>query len=82
MYFNGYNKLLNEYIRDIDIDIASNLTPPKELKQEIAVIQSVGDVQTSNGPMNFQRNTRQFVNVNDVETLIRNGQVVKTNNKD
>mmetsp|Transcript_48906 Transcript_48906/g.43847 ORF Transcript_48906/g.43847 Transcript_48906/m.43847 type:complete len:204 (+) Transcript_48906:48-659(+) len=78
LYFENYNKLLNEYIRDIDVDITSNLTPPKELKQEIAVIENVGDVQTSNGPMNLLRNTRLLANVNDVETLIRNGQVVKT----
>ena len=54
------------------------MTPPKELKQEIAVIENVGDVQTSSGSMNLLRNTRQFVNVNDVETLLRNGKVIKT----
>lgn len=77
-YFNDYTKLLTEYIKEIDIDIDSNLTPPKELKQEIAVIENVGDIQTSNGSMNLLRNTRLLANVNDVETLIRNGQVIKT----
>jgi len=79
LYFENYSKLLNEYMRDIDVEITANLAPPKELKQEITVVANVGDVQTSSGSsMQLLRNTRQFVNVNDVETLLRNGHVVKT----
>eukprot|EP00483_Globobulimina_turgida_P002954 UN02959 len=77
-YFENYNKLLHEYIRDIDIDITSNLQPPKELNLEVQVRENVGDIQTSTGSMNLLMNTRHYGQVNDVETLLRNGQVVKT----
>ena len=79
LYFKNYSKLINDYIKDIGVDITSNLSPPKELNQEVAIMTDIGDVQTANGgSVNLLRNTRQFVNVNDVETLLRNGQVVKT----
>eukprot|EP01084_Bolivina_argentea_P029343 54462_1 len=77
-YFKRYNQLLIDYMKEIDIDITSNLQPPKELNIEIEVKENVGDIQTCNGSMNLSRNTRQFVNANDVETLLRNRQVVET----
>ena len=77
-YFTDYSKLLNDYIKEVDINITANLAPPKELKQEIEVMENVGDVQTDNGSVSLLRNTRHFGNINDYESLLRNGKVIKT----
>ena len=77
-YFQEYNKLLSNYMSSIDFEITSNLLPPKKLKTEVAVIENIGEIATQNGTYNLLKNTRQYVNVNDVELMIRRGQVVPT----
>lgn len=80
-YFGEYNKVLNAYINDVGVDITACLRPPKQLKQEVFAKNDVHDIiQSETGESyNLPSNTRHFLNVADVENLIRSGDVEPIN---
>mmetsp|Transcript_7617 Transcript_7617/g.12462 ORF Transcript_7617/g.12462 Transcript_7617/m.12462 type:complete len:204 (+) Transcript_7617:87-698(+) len=78
LYFKNYANILKDYMEEVDVTITSVLSPPKELKQEVQIMDNIGDIQTGDGTMSLVSGTRTFCEMNEVETFLRNGQVVKT----
>eukprot|EP01041_Mallomonas_annulata_P002210 gene2210-4298_t len=75
-YFMEYNTLLSDYCKSIgNIELTSDLEPPKELYIEIRVIRDCGEIMTDLGPVHLDAGTIHFLRRSDVETLIRQGLV-------
>lgn len=74
-YFHDYNKLLTLYHEALEIDLTSDLEPPKDLMVEIRVLQSCGEIITENGPVSLDQGSTHYLRRSDVEHLIRLGKV-------
>lgn len=72
-YFINYSKIVGEYMTNIDLDLTSDVEPPKELLIEIRVKKSCGEIMTENGPIKLDKGSTHFLKRSDVEHLIRQG---------
>eukprot|EP00053_Salpingoeca_punica_P023449 m.217328 g.217328 ORF g.217328 m.217328 type:complete len:193 (+) comp51294_c0_seq1:214-792(+) len=74
-FFNGYNRLLNDYTKDLEpLDITADLQPPKEPKIEVRVVKEFGEFTTSTGAtVNLTLGSQHYLKRADVEALIRQG---------
>eukprot|EP00949_MAST-11_sp_MAST-11-sp1_P001244 g1244.t1 len=77
-YFQNYNNILGNYMRDMKIDITSGMTPPKDLLIEVRVVEACGEIFTDHGPVTLDANTTHFLRRGDVEHLIRQGKLQQT----
>eukprot|EP00123_Amoebidium_parasiticum_P007445 comp18128_c0_seq1/m.18835 comp18128_c0_seq1/g.18835 ORF comp18128_c0_seq1/g.18835 comp18128_c0_seq1/m.18835 type:complete len:193 (-) comp18128_c0_seq1:582-1160(-) len=74
LFFQKYNSLLDEYMEAIgDLDLTTDLTPPKELYIEVRCEKDYGEIQTEFGPLKLKKNSQHFVRKADVEHLIKQG---------
>eukprot|EP00605_Chrysophyceae_sp_TOSAG23-4_P000809 GSChrysophyteH1.ASY1.ANO1.899.1 assembled CDS len=74
-YFNDYNDLLADYFEKIDLDLAADLEPPRDLMVEIRVLQNCGEIITENGSVSLDKGSTHFLRRSDIEHLIRLGKV-------
>jgi GINS complex subunit 1 len=74
-YFQNYNKLLTSYNEAIDLDLTSDLEPPRDLFVEIRVLISCGELVTESGPVSLDQGSTHYLRRSDVEHLIRLGHV-------
>lgn len=75
-YFTEYNGILSDYSNNLgNLDLTSDLEPPKELFIEIRVVTDCGEIMTESGPITLDAGTMHYVKRSDVETLIRQGLV-------
>lgn len=74
-YFNDYSSLLAKYHKELGVDLASDLEPPKDLFIEIRVLVPCGEIYTENGPVSLDKGSTHFLRRSDVEHLIRQGRV-------
>ncbi len=75
-YFKNYIEQIDEYNKSIsdlnNIDLTTDLTPPKELFIEIRVKEELGKIVLSeSGIVDFKLNTTHLVRRSDVENLIK-----------
>lgn len=82
-HMEGYLKLVSQYSRAVGVNLAEDLSPPKDLYIEVEPMQDLDDIETSRGPIKMRKNTRQFLLRADAENLIRRGLVahVTTNER-
>lgn len=72
-FFDGYDKLMNEYMETIDLELLQDKNPPKDLLIEVRVLQDAGEITTENGVVNLEKNTQHFLPRSECEMLIRQG---------
>ena len=74
--FNEYEKALTTYMAAIDLDLLSDMTPPKDLFLRVRVLQDCGQIFTESGnQISLEKNTTHYLRRVDVEQLIRQGLV-------
>eukprot|EP01113_Clastostelium_recurvatum_P017367 TRINITY_DN2036_c0_g1_i1.p1 TRINITY_DN2036_c0_g1~~TRINITY_DN2036_c0_g1_i1.p1 ORF type:complete len:211 (+),score=19.71 TRINITY_DN2036_c0_g1_i1:42-635(+) len=74
-WFQGYDKLLAEYMGAIDLDLTVDLDrPPKDLFVEVRVLKEQGEIMLESGQaVNLIAHTTHYLRRTDVETLVRQG---------
>lgn len=73
-FFSGYDRLLGDYMSDLDLNLTEDLTPPKDLFIQVRVVQDAGTIVTEDGDeLTLRKNTTHFLRRSDVEHLIRQG---------
>ncbi len=77
-YFSQYNDILNEYNYSMDLDLSSDIEPPKDLFIEVLVLEDCGEILTENGPVTMNKGLRPYIRRSDVEHLIRQGKCIET----
>ena len=70
-FFSEYDKLVSNYMENVDVDLTADMTPPKQLLVGVRVLQDCGDILTESGPLHLKQGTSHFVRRSDVEHLIR-----------
>ena len=81
-FYNEYAGLLRNYQNSfpIEIDLMTDLEPPRELFIEIRVLEDCGEIVTSNGEiLKLDKNSTLLVRRCDVEYLLRQNRVIQTN---
>lgn len=76
-YFNTYSNLLADYMNAEGVDLTSIdiAQPPKELYIEVRVLEDLGEVMTSNGPITLNKNTLHFLPREDVIQYVKEGKM-------
>lgn len=77
-YARGYDKLLRDYMVPIDVNLTTDLEPPKALFIEVEVLEDCGEIMTSAGPVKLEARSRHYLKRSDVEPLIRQGLLRQT----
>eukprot|EP00750_Incisomonas_marina_P019171 INCI3243.1.p2 GENE.INCI3243.1~~INCI3243.1.p2 ORF type:complete len:193 (+),score=28.45 INCI3243.1:146-724(+) len=77
-YFTGYDEILNEYLKDMDLDLATNVTPPKSLYITVRAIVDCGEIVGEDGTsIRLEKFSENLVRRQDVELLIKQGHVIE-----
>jgi len=74
-FFNQYDRILGDYMTEIELDLTADFEPPKDLYIEVRVLKDEGEITTINGTINLKVNTTHYLRRSDVEHLIRRGVV-------
>nr|CCA25651.1 DNA replication complex GINS protein PSF1 putative [Albugo laibachii Nc14] len=72
-FFHAYDQQLSDYMADLDLDVTTDLAPPKNLYIEVRVLHDCGELMTESGVINLQANSTHFLRRFDAEPLIRQG---------
>ncbi|GBG32447.1 DNA replication complex GINS protein PSF1 [Hondaea fermentalgiana] len=72
-YFSAYDNILSDYMREVDLDLAADMEPPKNLYVEVRVLRDCGEIDTVSGPVVLAKDTTHNLRRSDVEHLIRQG---------
>jgi len=72
-YFSKYDRLLSQYMSRAQLDLTSDLTPPKSMLVEVVVLKSVGEVMTESGSIRLRQGERHLLKRSDAEQMIRQG---------
>ncbi|TDH70726.1 hypothetical protein CCR75_004228 [Bremia lactucae] len=72
-FLNKYDQLLTDYMANFELDLSSDLKPPKELYIEVRVLRDCGELMTESGLVNLEVHSQHFLRRVDVEQLIRQG---------
>eukprot|EP01083_Nonionella_stella_P055950 147532_1 len=76
-FFNKYSKLLGDYAQSLDLDLAQDPSPPKDLYILVRALRDCGVVDTEKGPVSLLPGHTHFVKRTDAELLIRLGNVIE-----
>lgn len=79
VFFEGYDKLMGQYMSEIGLDLTQEQHPPKDLFVEVRVLKDHGEIQTDSGAVKLDKNTNHFMRRSDCELLIRQGVLMLTN---
>ena len=74
-YAAGYSKILEGYQRSLDMDLTTDMAPPRAYMVEIRVLEDCGEIVTDSGPVNLAKNTTHFIRRHEIESFIRQGMV-------
>ena len=73
-FFQEYNKDLAGYMRNINLDLTTDVIPPKSLFIQVRVIKDYGEMETDDGEIILlKKNTQHFLPRSQCEQLIRQG---------
>ena len=81
-FYNEYAALMRNYQNSfpIEIDLLTDLEPPRELFIEIRVLEDCGEIVTASGEfLKLDKNSTLLVRRCDVEYLLRQNRVIQTN---
>ena len=80
-YFQEYDQLLNSYMQSSGFDLTANMFPPHDLYVEVVATEDYGEIVTTSGTVNLEKNSIHYLKLSDIEYLIRQGvlKVKKTN---
>ena len=78
LFLSKYDRLMGDYMTQIDIDLNLDQKPPKDLFIEVRVLRDCGTIQTESGALTLDANTIHHVRRRDVELLIRQGALEQT----
>jgi len=80
-FFSNYDRLLNNYMMDFDLDLTADQQPPKDLCIEVRVLEDCGELVTENGTVNLEAHTTHYLPRSDVEHLVRQGKLQHLDNE-
>ena len=72
-FLNEYNNILGKYFDAVELDLTTDLKPPRDLFIEVRVLRDCGSVITDAGTVDLKAGTAHFLKRSDVESLIRQG---------
>lgn len=75
-FLRKYERLLGEYCEKVNLDLAAEILPPKDLFVEVRVVKDCGRILTDGGVVELAPGTVHFLKRVDVEMLIRRGDLV------
>ena len=81
-FYNEYASLVRNYQNSfpIEIDLITDLEPPRELYIEIRVLEECGEIVTNSGEiLKLDKNSTLLVRRCDVENLLKQNKVIQTN---
>ncbi len=77
-FFGAYDRCLGNYMRSFpELDLTTDLHPPKDLFIEVRVLQDCGEIMTDNGAVTLEKNSTHFLRRTDVEPFIRQGMLAQ-----
>eukprot|EP00472_Partenskyella_glossopodia_P006747 CAMPEP_0197540310 /NCGR_PEP_ID=MMETSP1318-20131121/65411_1 /TAXON_ID=552666 /ORGANISM="Partenskyella glossopodia, Strain RCC365" /LENGTH=150 /DNA_ID=CAMNT_0043099255 /DNA_START=90 /DNA_END=539 /DNA_ORIENTATION=+ len=76
-FFEGYDKILSEYNQEMDVDLASDMSPPSELMVEVRILQDYGEILLRSGQFIDLKRSSVCLLRSDVESLIQKGVAVQ-----
>jgi GINS complex subunit 1 len=72
-FFTKYSEVLNEYMREVDLNLTLDLTPPIHHKIQVRCLEDYGELFTKDGSVDLKRNTVHLMWREEAEPLIREG---------
>ncbi len=73
IFFNEYGNLIAEYNQIMEVDLTSDLTPPKDFLVQVRVLKDCGEIMVEGGAVTLSSGTTHSLRRRDVEHLIRQG---------
>jgi GINS complex subunit 1 len=80
-FYIDYKELVSKYQDSfpVQLNLLTDLEPPKDLFIEIRVLENIGEIVNKNGEvLNLQKNSTLLVRRCDVENLLKQGKIVQT----
>lgn len=81
-FYEGYDKLMNQYMSKAGVDLTADQAPPKDTWIEVRVLKNHDKILTQEGDMVLTKNEQIFLRRSDAEVLIRQGVVKLMNNSE
>jgi GINS complex subunit 1 len=72
-YFDNYCSVCREMDNNVELDLSSDLHPPKSLYLQCRVLQDLGAISTEAGPVNLTKNSQHSMKRIDADRYIRQG---------
>jgi len=72
-FYEGYDKLMNDYMSRIGIDLTTDQAPPKDTLIEVRVLKDHGTILTDDGEITLTANEQIFLRRSIAELLIKQG---------
>ena len=72
-FFTKYSENLNEYMREVDLNLTLDLEPPKHHKIQVRCLEERGELFTRDGSVDLKRNTVHLMWREEAQPLIREG---------
>ncbi|XP_024357662.1 uncharacterized protein [Physcomitrium patens] len=72
-FVKSYSEALSSYMTKLDIDLAVDITPPKDPYIQVRVLNNIGEVLLGDQSTSLVRNSIHFVKRSEAETLISQG---------
>ncbi|GAB5362731.1 hypothetical protein AAMO2058_000823200 [Amorphochlora amoebiformis] len=76
-FFEGYDKILSAYCQDIDVDLASDMMPPRDHMVQVRILKDYGEVLLRSGQFIDLKRSSVCMLRSDVESLIQRGIAVQ-----
>jgi GINS complex subunit 1 len=70
-YYRDYVELITNFGMDLDMDLLSDMTPPKDLIVEVRALRDFGEVMLTNGFVRLTKDSTHYILRADAEPLIR-----------
>jgi len=74
-FLQQFDDIMSDYCTSVGLNLHEGLTPPKSLYIEIDVLEDIGEIAVEGGFLHLQKGMRQLVKHDEVEILLRRGQV-------
>eukprot|EP00467_Chlorarachnion_reptans_P021151 CAMPEP_0114492098 /NCGR_PEP_ID=MMETSP0109-20121206/3363_1 /TAXON_ID=29199 /ORGANISM="Chlorarachnion reptans, Strain CCCM449" /LENGTH=165 /DNA_ID=CAMNT_0001668897 /DNA_START=190 /DNA_END=687 /DNA_ORIENTATION=- len=76
-FFEGYDKIMADYSQELDIDLTSDMNPPRDHMVQVRILKDYGEVLLRSGQFIDLKRSSIFMLRSDVETLLQKGIAVQ-----
>jgi len=72
-FFTKYSSVLNDYMREVDLNLTLDLVPPQHYKIQVKCLEDYGELFTRDGTVDLRRNTVHLLWREEAQPLIQEG---------